>query len=342
MNSQYGSSIGELNTINTSSNNPYDLSFEEVHIHDIFKYCIRKLIFHQKNRKIIESNKFLPFGEQIKPYSDIQEPHKFAGYLRDSESNIDYLGLRYYNNSIFRFLTTDIIKNSSNNPQTWNPYLYVRNNPLNFIDLFGLTETASQCKFYEDAWHCTETVEVGEDAKKNKKEKDLTTLQQFFWLWYLSIGENLSQESLIDIQSQLESTMNAFSKIKSGYYLGTSLGEYALNYYSSIYSSPEPDLFLKIAAVPGLFYSALWTPETYKETMLTLLSAALNAIEAKNIYGVLEVIPRKSLGKDLASSYILKIGSKLSGEKTKIIHIVIKNGKVIHYDIKWRKFFILY
>ena len=82
-----------------------------------------RIILRRFDKQIIESNKFLPFGEEIKPYSDIHEPHKFAGYLRDSESNIDYLGLRYYNNSIFRFLTTDIIKNSSNNPQTWNPYL---------------------------------------------------------------------------------------------------------------------------------------------------------------------------------------------------------------------------
>lgn len=63
-----------------------------------------------------------------------------SGKERDSESGLDYFGARYYSSNIGRFMSPD----QSNwgvdfyNPQTWNHYSYVGNNPLSNTDPNGL------------------------------------------------------------------------------------------------------------------------------------------------------------------------------------------------------------
>ena len=64
--------------------------------------------------------------------------HKWAGYTRDFESSLDYLGFRHYNYSLYRLLQLDEIGGSSNDPQSWNAYAYGRDNPINSIDILGL------------------------------------------------------------------------------------------------------------------------------------------------------------------------------------------------------------
>jgi RHS repeat-associated protein len=67
--------------------------------------------------------------------------YKFAGKERDSESGLDYFGARYNSSSLGRFMSPDP-ENSSGydnptDPQGWNAYSYVRNNPLNLTDPDG-------------------------------------------------------------------------------------------------------------------------------------------------------------------------------------------------------------
>ncbi len=63
-----------------------------------------------------------------------------TGKERDTESGLDYFGARYYGSSMGRFMSPD----PSNwgvdfyNPQTWNHYSYVGNNPLSNTDPNGL------------------------------------------------------------------------------------------------------------------------------------------------------------------------------------------------------------
>jgi len=110
----------------------------------------------------------LPFGDYLKcngPGTDATE-HHFTGKERDTESGLDYFRARYYGNSMARFLSPDpynaiLIRQNSiagglpegaaesfftgflENPQNWNKYSYVRNNPLGFTDPTGAAPSPS-------------------------------------------------------------------------------------------------------------------------------------------------------------------------------------------------------
>jgi RHS repeat-associated protein len=65
---------------------------------------------------------------------------KFSGKERDTESGLDYFGARYYDHSLYRFLSVDpvIPKNQAMYlPKRWNLYQYCRNNPISYIDSGG-------------------------------------------------------------------------------------------------------------------------------------------------------------------------------------------------------------
>ena len=63
--------------------------------------------------------------------------YKFTGKERDSESGLDNFGPRYFGSSM-RFMSPDPLAGHTEDPQTLNRYVYVRNNPLNLTDPTGL------------------------------------------------------------------------------------------------------------------------------------------------------------------------------------------------------------
>jgi RHS repeat-associated protein len=65
---------------------------------------------------------------------------KFTGKERDQESGLDYFGARYYGSALGRFTRPDdpLVDQHVSDPQSWNLYAYVRNNPLKNTDPFGL------------------------------------------------------------------------------------------------------------------------------------------------------------------------------------------------------------
>jgi RHS repeat-associated protein len=71
--------------------------------------------------------------------SESQIRQKFTGYERDNESELDFAQARYHNNQHGRFTTVDPLLASANsaNPQTFNRYTYVLNNPLALVDRTG-------------------------------------------------------------------------------------------------------------------------------------------------------------------------------------------------------------
>lgn len=52
---------------------------------------------------------------------------------------MDYFGARYFSGAQGRFTSPDVphLDQYPEDPQSWNLYSYVRNNPLTFIDLTG-------------------------------------------------------------------------------------------------------------------------------------------------------------------------------------------------------------
>jgi RHS repeat-associated protein len=95
---------------------------------------------------------YLPFGEEImfnrsgvncygQSANQPDTSLKFTGEVRDSDTTLglDYFGARYFSGAMGRFTSPDqpLIDQHPDNPQSWNLYSYVRNNPLKFLDPSG-------------------------------------------------------------------------------------------------------------------------------------------------------------------------------------------------------------
>jgi RHS repeat-associated protein len=68
---------------------------------------------------------------------------RYTGKERDAESGLDYFGKRYYGSSMGRWMSPDPGKVTAAhlaNPQKWNKYNYVLNNPLSMFDPDGQVE----------------------------------------------------------------------------------------------------------------------------------------------------------------------------------------------------------
>ena len=65
---------------------------------------------------------------------------RFTGYEKDTETGLDFAEARYYNNQHGRFTAVDPLLSSgkSSNPQTFNRYIYVMNQPLIATDPSGM------------------------------------------------------------------------------------------------------------------------------------------------------------------------------------------------------------
>jgi len=88
---------------------------------------------------ILDDSDFYPFGGERAYLNSSPQNYKFTGKERDSESGLDNFGLRYLGSSMGRFMSPDSIANDweLQNPQTWNRYVYARNNPLAYVDPDG-------------------------------------------------------------------------------------------------------------------------------------------------------------------------------------------------------------
>jgi RHS repeat-associated protein len=89
---------------------------------------------------------YLPFGQEIPStwnrsnyQLDTVQRIKFTAKERDSETGLDWFNTRYFSGAQGRFTSPDQPLNDQNpsDPQSWNLYSYVRNNPLKFTDPTG-------------------------------------------------------------------------------------------------------------------------------------------------------------------------------------------------------------
>jgi RHS repeat-associated protein len=87
------------------------------------------------DKSVQETLDFLPYGEQFNSTSTTT--HKFTGKERDPESGLDNFGARYYGPTSGRFLSSDPGPLREEDPQSVNRFVYVRNNPLRYVDEEG-------------------------------------------------------------------------------------------------------------------------------------------------------------------------------------------------------------
>ena len=98
-----------------------------------------------------------PFGDGFNateasgapPTADDATEHHFTHHERDTESQNDYFGARYYGSNMGRFLSPDPSQLSyadPRNPQSLNLYSYALNSPLSYIDPSGLVPCGGQAQ----------------------------------------------------------------------------------------------------------------------------------------------------------------------------------------------------
>jgi RHS repeat-associated protein len=77
-----------------------------------------------------------PFGESWYQ-SGTTTKWMFTSYERDNESGLDYAMARFYLNRVASFCSADPIEGWPEDPQSWNRYAYVENDPINLEDPSG-------------------------------------------------------------------------------------------------------------------------------------------------------------------------------------------------------------
>jgi RHS repeat-associated protein len=88
-------------------------------------------------RNIKSESDYYPWGGELSFIANDSNHYKFTGKERDTETQLDYFGARYYSNALGRFISTDPGPYIRSDPQTWNRYAYTRNNPHKYIDPDG-------------------------------------------------------------------------------------------------------------------------------------------------------------------------------------------------------------
>ena len=87
-----------------------------------------------------DGSTYYPYGEEKTVTANDKD--KFATYYRDSVSGLDYAQNRYYSSVYGRFLSADQLRQSAelDDPQSWNRYVYVGDDPVNWNDPEGLAQ----------------------------------------------------------------------------------------------------------------------------------------------------------------------------------------------------------
>ena len=93
---------------------------------------------------------YYPYGDEIS--STANDAEKYATYVRDSFTTLDYADQRYYASSYGRFNTADPYAKSARlrNPGSWNRYSYTLGDPVNHNDRRGLCVTDSQGEYWDN------------------------------------------------------------------------------------------------------------------------------------------------------------------------------------------------
>jgi RHS repeat-associated protein len=101
-------------------------------------------VITQANGTVCYDADYDPFGKEVVVTNTCPQNYKFNGKERDTETNLDDFGARYYSSQFGRWTSPDWSGAPSTvpyaeliNPQSFNLYAYVHNNPVTLADLDG-------------------------------------------------------------------------------------------------------------------------------------------------------------------------------------------------------------
>jgi RHS repeat-associated protein len=135
---------------------------------------------------------YYPWGGELQYTNSDANHYKFTGKERDSESNLDYFGARYYSSGLSRFLRADWAASPAAipyaelaDPQSLNLYSYVRNRPTVMVDpdghyLLGAISEQNEAE-YEGRIYGSEKNQNKQSDQQNQKNTENGAKQPGFW-----------------------------------------------------------------------------------------------------------------------------------------------------------------
>ncbi len=170
-------------------------------------------------RQLTNTSGTITYASAYDPYGVTTQTHGAAqtayGYTGEYTSDdLIYLRARHYNPGIARFLTKDIWEGNANSPMSFNRWMYVKGNPINFTDPSGyfpvntsqiLSQALSQ---YSSASNSITTLVSLYDcsplSERDSKHYDLT------WWLALAMSRHDDDARVKDIASDIDYISNSF------------------------------------------------------------------------------------------------------------------------------------
>jgi RHS repeat-associated protein len=81
--------------------------------------------------------RYHPFGAYRTTPTQTISDRQYTGHAHNDDLGLIYMNARYYVGSIGRFASADSIVPGADDPQLWNRYSFVLNNPLQYVDPMG-------------------------------------------------------------------------------------------------------------------------------------------------------------------------------------------------------------
>ena len=152
--------------------------------------------------------------------------YKFTGKERDAESGLDDFGARYFSSAAGRFMSPDppLLDQNPGNPQSWNLYSYVRNNPMNSTDPTGNTtcsdgsDRGSNGQPKCDGGGSSESVPANTSPAPLAQEtppSQMTTLQ-FLGQELLGVYDTTAAPLVSTVEHPVQTVKNAASNLVEG------------------------------------------------------------------------------------------------------------------------------
>ena len=80
---------------------------------------------------------YASFGRTLNESGTVVNERGYTGHVMDPDSGLIYMGARYYDATLGRFISPDTIVPDPMNPQALNRYAYAYNNPISYVDPSG-------------------------------------------------------------------------------------------------------------------------------------------------------------------------------------------------------------
>ncbi len=234
---------------------------------------------------------------------------RFTGKERDSESGLDNFGARYDSSSMGRFMSPDPSRNSIrlDNPQTWNRYSYVLNNPLELVDPSG------------ELWNISLAIPKWED----ECSKGATCVD--------TIALNNTQDSVTVYGSQGADDITTYSANDEGMINMRDVSSNPSAQFEVAIGQPHPEEYLNPQAATGLYNIA----EVYHEQLpndskiVMTAGSAANGEPAKDQEGK-DLHTEHHEGKDADLRYMGPDGKPIRGTTGASRGDVQRNGVLIN------------